>query len=283
MMAGALADELDIVVVCNGCTDGTAERARALGPPVRVIELEAASKVEALNRGDDEVRGFPRFYVDADVELPIQSMRATAKVLEGTAALAAAPRLVVDVRDRPWSVRAYYRAWLSLPYFSNGMIGSGVYALSAAGRARFQRFPHIIADDGYVRLLFSRRERVSVPECTFTIRPPKTLGGVIHIKTRARAGGFELRQRFPELCANDDSGARMSILRMLFRPRLWPDYIVYAFVTAIAVCQGRLKIRSGRAGQWERDESSRQAADHSGTSVSRSKATLERKASSIAS
>ncbi len=31
-------DDLDVLVVCNGCTDDTADRARAHGAPVRVLE-----------------------------------------------------------------------------------------------------------------------------------------------------------------------------------------------------------------------------------------------------
>ena len=67
--------ELEIAVVCNGCTDRTADVARGYGDGVRVIETPVASKTAALNLGDARVSGFPRFYVDADVVLPIASIR----------------------------------------------------------------------------------------------------------------------------------------------------------------------------------------------------------------
>src|SRR4030095_14237372 len=69
LTAGAPPGELEVIVVCNGCTDDTEARARAFGDPVRVISTETASKALALNLGDEAARGFPRFYVHADLEV----------------------------------------------------------------------------------------------------------------------------------------------------------------------------------------------------------------------
>lgn len=45
------------------------------------------------------------------------------------------------------------------------MIGTGVFALSRTGRERFNLFPDIIADDGFIRAMFKKEERVSVANC----------------------------------------------------------------------------------------------------------------------
>ncbi|GAB3911511.1 hypothetical protein GCM10029964_117600 [Kibdelosporangium lantanae] len=49
--------ELDVVVVANGCTDRTAQIARA--ERARVVETPTAGKANALNLGDKECRAFP--------------------------------------------------------------------------------------------------------------------------------------------------------------------------------------------------------------------------------
>ena len=63
----SLGSGIEVVVVCNGCTDGTADAARVSGHPLTVIELDVASKAEALRAGDEFVTALPRVYLDADV------------------------------------------------------------------------------------------------------------------------------------------------------------------------------------------------------------------------
>ena len=147
VLSGALLGEIDVVVVCNGCSDGTADVARSYGDRVRVIETPIPSKTHALNLGDEAARGFPRFYVDADVVLTLDGIRRIAARLGASGAPAAAPVMQVDLSGSSWPVRAFYAIWTQMPYTREGMIGVGVYALSEEGRRRFGRFPDVIADD----------------------------------------------------------------------------------------------------------------------------------------
>ena len=78
MTARAIPGELDVIVVCNGCTDDTAAVAGSFGPPVRVIETGLAGKTLALNLGDKAATFFPRIYADADVHITIETMRTLA-------------------------------------------------------------------------------------------------------------------------------------------------------------------------------------------------------------
>src|SRR5450631_1121430 len=145
MVSGAAPGEIGVVVVCNGCTDNTAEIARNFGPPVRVIETGIGNKSRALNLGD-QVSSFPRLYVDADVVIPLAALRALAARLEDGGALAVAPRRNINCDGATRCVRAYYDGRSMLPSAREGIGGSGVYAVSETGRQRFGQFPDVIAD-----------------------------------------------------------------------------------------------------------------------------------------
>jgi hypothetical protein len=251
---------MEIVVVANGCSDATADVARRFGECVRVIEVAEASKANALNVGDQASRAFPRFYVDADVAFDRHAIARTCEALARTNVLAAAPLMRVDTSQRSWAVAAYYRVWATLPYCRAGMIGSGVYALSEAGRARFGPFPGLTADDAFARLHFARTERATVPDCTFTVTPPTTLEGVIHIKTRSHFGNQELRRACPDLWVNEEARHGWALLRLAWRPTWWPALLVYAYVKLAVRRRTRRRFARQQIRQWERDETSRQPA-----------------------
>jgi len=73
--------EFEIIVVANGCADETATVA-AIDPAIRVISIPTASKHQALVVGNRAATGFPRLYVDADVELGTEDVRALAQALD---------------------------------------------------------------------------------------------------------------------------------------------------------------------------------------------------------
>src|SRR5690349_18988924 len=83
MLRGADRGELEIIVVANGCTDNTAEAARGVSEDVKVIETQTPGKSNAINVGDAAATGFPRWYVDADVQLEIAAIRRVSQVLRG--------------------------------------------------------------------------------------------------------------------------------------------------------------------------------------------------------
>jgi hypothetical protein len=164
---------------------------------------------------------------------------------------------VVDLAARNFLVRSYYRVWTALPYFTEGVIGAGVYAFSEAGRKRFGDFPDIIADDEFARLQAAPHERRSSPGSSFTITPPTSLRAILHINTRVRAGMYELREKFPELLANDNTNPRRSLSVIATSPRLWPHAPLYLGLQFLAKLRAHRKLRSDAARIWERDESSR--------------------------
>jgi len=261
LLAGAAPGEFEIVVVCNGCTDETATEARRFGAAVRVLEIAASSKIEALRAGDAVATGFPRFYVDADVVLGTAAVRAVARELtEPTPLAVAAPRAEVDLHDRPWAVRAFYRVWTSLPFFGDGFVGAGVYAFSAHGRARFGDFPRLVADDGFARLVGKPEERRTVAGAAFTFFPPRTLRALLGVMTRIRAGRLELHRTFPELLANETTRPARSLAFLLRRPDLWAPACAYLPLMLLAELRARWWLRARRNVPWGQDRSSRRPA-----------------------
>jgi glycosyltransferase involved in cell wall biosynthesis len=250
--------ELDVVVVANGCRDGTAALASQF-EGVRVIELDEASKHAALNAGDAAARHFPRAYVDADVEVSGHALCAVAAAMNRDGAPAGAPALRLDLDGRPWHVRAFYRVWLALDWSTDAPIGSGVYLLSADGHARVGPMPSVINDDGYVHGLFRPHERLCLANATFLVRPPRTLRGLVLRRTRTLEGQAELRAR----CGGDLPGSAAGpgpLTRVRGRPRLAADLPVFVAVTLLARRALARKRRRG-AGGWERDDSSRVAVE----------------------
>jgi glycosyltransferase involved in cell wall biosynthesis len=254
--------EIEVIVVCNGCSDDTANVARSFGDPVRVLETDVPSKTHALNLGDAEARGFPRIYVDADVVLTLPAIRKIAATLERGPALAAAPRPVnVFLAGTRWGVRAYYRFWTALPYIQEGMIAAGAYALSREGRARFKDFPEVIADDGYVRLLFEPNERVQVPDAISEVFAPLTLRDLKNIKARSRLGVLQLRQKYPELASREAKTKhyRGALLEVACRPSLYLSALPYVYVAIASWLRAQRQMNEIGRYVWERDDSSRLA------------------------
>jgi glycosyltransferase involved in cell wall biosynthesis len=251
--------EIEVVVVCNACTDRTAAIAREFGSPVTVVEVDRPSKTNALNLGEEAVTGFPRVYMDADVVMSLEDLRHLVSPLEHGQALASAPAVETVFRpDTNWAVRAYYNFWMALPFVQEGMMAAGVYALSAAGRRRFERFPEIIADDGFVRLQFNSDERVEVADAVSRVHAPTAWMDLIRIKTRSRLGVYQLRGAFPELSAAEARSKRygQALLSIARRPGLYIDAIPFLAVSLIS--RSRASMQAKRGGYlWERDTSSR--------------------------
>ncbi|MEM1331378.1 MAG: glycosyltransferase family 2 protein [Planctomycetota bacterium] len=255
LLEGAEPGELEVVVVANGCSDDTADRARAFGDPVRVIDTPEGGKPNALNLGDAEATAFPRLYSDADVRMDIRSARAAADRLRSGPELLLSPRMDVDLTDRPWTVRAYYRVWMDLPYAKHKI--GGVFGMSAEGRGRFEDWPDVIADDTFASVQFAPDEQCVLQDASFLMVPPAALKHLVHIEVRRRAGSGELHQRYPELMAKRAAEQKSALRSKFTSPGLWPALAVYLYVKFAARLKSRLRRLSGKGKQWNRDESSR--------------------------
>ncbi|WP_442678711.1 glycosyltransferase [Sphingomonas sp. ASY06-1R] len=249
----------DIIVVCNGCTDNTADIARGYSRRVKVIELEQGSKTLALNTGIRAAVHYPLIFVDADISVGYSSLCAVAAALRHPGAMTAAPAIIVDTSLSDWIVRNYYKIWLQQPYVCDAMVGSGVYGLSEEGLAVIGQFPAIIADDGFVRSRFDTSQRVTVKTdldgkpASFTVYPPRGFGELIRIESRRRAGDAQLRTLFPS--AETARSTKMATVAAAEAPFI--AKVSYGFIKIA----GRLRFQWNRVRRhhrrWERDDSSR--------------------------
>ena len=252
----------EIIVVCDGCSDSTAEVARSF-VGVEVIEKARGGKPSALNTGDSRATRFPRFFVDADIVVTATALHEVADLMtEGIEA--GAPRCEVDLRHSSWAVRRFYDVWTKLPYLAEGMIGSGVVGLTKSGRARFQEFPPVIDDDEFVRRLFAVDERVHGTAGAFVVTAPARVGPLVRIKTRSRLGIMELDGLHGPAPSSSGSPGRSAARELLASPRLWPSIAVFVVIRTVVGSRAWWLCRRGRFGGWARDESSRLGADGGG-------------------
>jgi len=246
----------EIIVIANGCTDNTYEVVNKF-KNIILITTEIPSKTNALNLGDSKATSFPRVYMDADVQLVEGSWKKIIDTLLEGKLLAVSPIPKMDFSNSSWFVKAYYDIWLSLPYCRSGMMGAGVYALSEEARNRFDTFPDIIADDGYVRALFKEEERGNVEGAYAIVKAPASLKWLLKIKIRSRLGQMELAQKYPELLKNEQKSYSGALSGLLKTPHKWPKLAIYIFINIITRVYAKNNLNNISNYQWEKDMSSR--------------------------
>ena len=253
---------MDIIVVANGCTDDTVEVAASFGQAVRVLTLPVACKHEALTAGDRAAAGFPRIYVDADIELRANDVRALAAALRQPGVLAAAPRRELVMTGRPWQVRWYYDVWTLLPGVQRGLWGRGVIAVNEAGHRRLAGLPRLQADDLAASLMFEARETALVPAARVIIHPPMTFADLLGRRARCVTGVAQI-EHAQGLDGSADR-TRISELTAVVQGPAW-----HAAAGRVLPVGGRLaRLRASRARArgdyltWLRDEAAAPPAAH---------------------
>jgi Glycosyl transferase family 2 len=257
-LAPATGQDLDVIVVANGCTDDTAGAAAAYGPGVRVVSLPAASKHAALRAGDRAARGFPRLYVDADVEIGAADVRALAAAVGQPGVLAAAPGRRLDTARSSWPVRWYYAVWERLPQVRDGLFGRGVVAVGQPGHARLAALPPLLADDLAASAAFTAAERQVVTGAQAVIRVPRSLPDLLRRRVRAVTGTVQAQQAGLRAVASARTapGDLVAIVRR--EPLLAPHAAVFLLVALVTRLAARRAVARGDYATWLRDESSRQ-------------------------
>ncbi|MFK7753066.1 MAG: glycosyltransferase family 2 protein [Sedimentitalea sp.] len=200
---------VEIIVVANGCNDDTAQRAqtfaataKARGWSLQVLDLAEGGKLNALNKGDEQAAGGLRIYLDADVTVTPPLIAQIIGALDtGAPRYASGQPTVAPARSL--ITRAYGRFWTTLPFLTHGVPGFGIFAVNAAGRARWSTFPDIISDDTFVRLHFAPAERIGVP-ASYSWPMVEGFTNLVRVRRRQNDGVDEIAAKAPRLLRNDE-------------------------------------------------------------------------------
>lgn len=239
----------EVVVVANGCRDATAARALAMqdralaaGWALTVLDLPQGSKPAALNAGDALAKGGLRAYLDADVivspalmaELQTALTTDQPRYATGTARIPAARSAIT---------RAYARFWQCLPFARSNAPGYGLFAVNAAGRARWGGFPAIISDDTFVRLQFAPQERIQCP-ASYDWPMIEGFAALTRVRRRQDAGVAEIDRLYPGLRGQEGKArlGKAGLIRLALRDPL--GFAVYGAVS--------LAVRLRRGSGWTR-------------------------------
>ena len=239
---------LEVIVVANGCRDRTAEVARGFAgklPGLQVLDLAVGSKPGALNAGDMAASGAVRAYLDADCVLSKGVLVAlTAALSRPDPVYAGATPLIP--RATSWVTRAYARFWQKLPFARAVAPGFGLYAVNAAGRARWGAFPDLISDDTFVRLQFAPEERVQVAP-GYSWPMVEGFAALVRVRRRQDRGVRELAERHPEMMGREGKAAltRGRVIGLALRDPV--GFATYAAVSlAVRLKRGQASFTRGR-------------------------------------
>ncbi|WP_306167298.1 glycosyltransferase family 2 protein [Yoonia sp.] len=241
---------VEVIVIPNGCTDNTAEIARAQakafsnrGWDLIVIERAEGGKLAALNAGDTAVRAGIRVYLDADVIVGQELLAQLHEVLNCDQPRYASGK--VRMTAQSWVSRAYARIYCQVPFMAQGVPGCGVFAVNATGRARWGAFPQIISDDTYVRLQFTPEERIGVP-AEYRWPVVEGLRNLIKVRRRQDIGVTEVATRFPELQKNEGKPALSTAEKLRMAAKDPVGFTIYTSVSLLG------KLTRRQSAGWDR-------------------------------
>lgn len=252
----AAAGRLQVVVVVNGSTDGTAAVAQTFAG-VQVVELAEAGKTAALNAGDRTATGWPRLYLDADILVTEAAVAEVFAELQTGQRLAARPTYRYDCTGADRLVRRYYRARRRVSESGIALWGAGAYAIGRAGHERFGSFPTIVADDLFVDAQFAVGEKSIVPTEPVIVRTPRTRTALLSVLRRTTSANTEFFAGTDAADRQIGPSTRQTMQRLLKTVRGPGSALDAAVYVGFAVAARLSRSSAGDRDRWARDETSR--------------------------
>jgi len=248
------AQDIEVIVIANGCTDNTADIARgyeahvaAKGWRLVVLDLAEGGKLNAWNKGEDAASGAVLIYVDADVCVQPDLIAQIAAVLSTDAPRYASGVPHVTLNGKDALTRHFTRFWLTTPFMVQGVPGFGVFAMNRAGRARWGAWPDIISDDTFARLNFTPEERLRVAG-RYDWPMIEGFTRLVQVRRRQNIGVAEIADRYPGLMKNDDTYDQAQPLwkRAVADPLAFGAYITVRLAVRLPILRTKNRWARGR-------------------------------------
>lgn len=246
---------VQVIVAANGCSDRTVTLARQKEPALKaagfdlvVLDIVRGNKMNALNEAEVVASYDNRIFLDADVIIGRTMFAEMAEILSRDAPVYASGTVRIQ-RPQSLITRAYAKVWTQMPFVRDGVPGIGLYAVNAKGRARWDAFPAIIADDRFVRLQFAPQERCKT-RAMHDWPLPEGFANLVNVRHRWREGNLELAEKYPALLANDSEvNASGGNIPLLFRTPF--SSAVFVLVYVVSSLRARRSLGDGKE-VWRR-------------------------------
>ncbi|HUS06477.1 MAG TPA: glycosyltransferase family 2 protein [Bryobacteraceae bacterium] len=216
------ADEIEIIVACDGCTDATAEMARQVGGDrVQVLQLPRAGKAVALNEAMKAARGEIFVFTDIRQRLDPDCLRYLMESFADPQVGAVSARLVILKGSSQgeenvglyWRYEFWVRSQLSRLDSIFGATGA-CYAMRRELTVPIP--PGTLLDDMYEPLgAFFRGYRLIADERALIFDYPTNPSVEFDRKVRTLAGNYQILAAYPRLLGPGN--------------RLWFHYVSYKF------------------------------------------------------
>ena len=263
LLADQCLTHVEIVIVCNGCVDQTADKVRLFiaeyadflntkAISVVIIETEKASKTNAINIGIKQSSFAFYVLLDADILINGSDILTLVEELTDRKLKAISPSIVFDFSQSSFWVRQYYQV-ASQSYYNVDYRLSNVIALSASGVEKIGVLPELIADDDYIRKQFLPAEIAVSKQCEYRFVCAKTFSSLFQVLTRVERGNMQLAS-YPHQ------------VKQLERPQGFyrlpkKSFPFFFIIKLLVVIRAKLQLKLGKITQWERDESNRKTQE----------------------
>jgi cellulose synthase/poly-beta-1,6-N-acetylglucosamine synthase-like glycosyltransferase len=194
----------EVIVVCDGCTDGTAERARAFNGPAKILELhENAGKATALTHGCAVAQHDILVFADVRQQWASDALEKLLRNFADPAVGAVSGDLIVESAPGVlegvglyWRYEKWLRRQEGRFHSTVGVTG----AISAVRRGLFRSIPaRTLLDDVYwpLSVVMQGYRVIHEQEARAFDRLPERPADEFRRKVRTLTGSFQLLTRLP--------------------------------------------------------------------------------------